>query len=163
MSADFGELSADAEGARVRFTRRLEASADEVWAALTEPQQLRGWLAETTLDARSGTEWEARFAGGERATGTVVAVEPPRLLELTWAFSEEPESFVRFELHPDGEATLLVLEHRRLAAAGAEDYGAGWHAHLDLLAAVVSGADVPHWQARYEAVRLHYAEMREGG
>jgi uncharacterized protein YndB with AHSA1/START domain len=164
VSEELGELRAEAGAAAVRFTRRLRATVDEVWAALTEPAQLRGWLAATTLEPRAGTDWEANFASeGERARGTVVAVEPGRLLELTWAFSGEPESRVRFELQRDGDDTVLVLDHCQLRAADAADYGAGWHAHLDLLEALVAGKVAPEWRSRYEAVLPRYQSRREGG
>jgi hypothetical protein len=62
---------------------------------------------------------------------------------------------VRFELHPKGDTTVLVLDVCRLSVTSAKNYGADWHAHLDLLKALVSGADIPQW--RYKVLRPQYA------
>ena len=51
----------------MRFERLLDATADEVWEALVEPDRLRRWLGETTLDARRGGTVDIRF--GDESAG----------------------------------------------------------------------------------------------
>lgn len=41
-------------------------------------------------------------------------VEVGSVLELDWNFAGEEPSVVRFELEPDGDGTLLVLDHHRI-------------------------------------------------
>src|SRR5205807_1817488 len=50
--------------------------------------------------------------GAGRVVGGVRRIEPGRLLELDWRGPGEDPSVVRFELSPDGDGTLLVLDHR---------------------------------------------------
>jgi hypothetical protein len=50
-----------------------------------------------------------------------------------------PDSIVTFELHPRGQDVLLVLTHRRVPSALRPRVGAGWHTHLGILQARMSG------------------------
>lgn len=81
----------------VRLTRRYADAPAEVWKALTEPRSLGRWL-------RPG--FEVRPS----------EVEPGRVLELDWQPPGEESSLVRIEIGPDGEGTILVLDHARVEA-----------------------------------------------
>jgi uncharacterized protein YndB with AHSA1/START domain len=95
-----------------RFTRRYDASMDEVWHALTDAESLARWLAPPP---------------GVR----VVRTEPERMLELDWSPPGEPPSVVRIELRAEGEGTLLVLNHSRIDAALGMRYMRDWARALD--------------------------------
>jgi uncharacterized protein YndB with AHSA1/START domain len=111
----------------VRFTRHYDARPEEVWAALTEPESLSRWLAPTgDVELAPG----GRFALAAR----VREVEPERRLELDWG---DDRSVVRFELARDGDGTVLVLDHRRIAAGAGMRYAALWTRHLERLDSVV--------------------------
>ena len=154
-----GTLRADDERCAVRFERLYDFRPDELWAALTEPEQLRGWLAHVReLELRRGGAVVLDFGGGEEVRGEVLEVEPGRVLEYTWTFTGESESVVRFELEPRGEGTLLVLDHRRLGREAGVGYGAGWHAHLDMLEATLRGGSVA-FEPRFAEVRPPYDEQ----
>ena len=132
MSA-LGEIRPDDERCAVRFERLFDFTPEEVWRALTDPAQLPGWLGHVSRwTLAPGEEYELDVGGP--TSGRIVALEPGRVLELTWKYGEEPESLLRFEVLPREHGTLLVLDHRRLALDQAVGYGAGWHAHLDALA-----------------------------
>jgi hypothetical protein len=90
-----------------RFTRRYDATIEDVWHALTDPDALARWLAPPP-----GV--------------TVVRTEPRRLLELDWSPPNEPPSRVRIELRADGERTLLVLDHGRIDATLGMRYMRDW-------------------------------------
>lgn len=156
---ELGTLRADTDRCAVRFERLYDATPEELWGALTDEGQLRGWMADTVrMDARPGGAFEFRFgeADTERADGVVELAEPPRLLELRWRFPGEPESVVRFEIEPREPGALLVLDHRRLGLDSGAAYSAGWHAHLDLLDAVLTAAAAPDWVERYQELRPEY-------
>jgi uncharacterized protein YndB with AHSA1/START domain len=155
-----GELTEDGERRSVRFERRLDASAEEVWSALVEPERLRRWLAEATVDAREGGSVELRFMddSGGRVSGTIRVYDPPRVLEYDW-YEGEAGSVVRFELRATGGGTELVLEHRLLPREAATGFAAGWHAHLEALAAALAGVPAPDWQRRYEELRPEYVAI----
>ena len=160
MTDALGTLRREDDRLSVRFERLYDATPDELWAALTDPAQIRGWLAEATrFELVVGGEVELRFGddGGDEAVtrGRIRQLEPGRVLEYDWHHPGESESVVRFELVPKEQGTLLVLDHRHLEAESAPGYGAGWQAHLEALAAPFTG-DADRWWRRYEELRPEY-------
>jgi uncharacterized protein YndB with AHSA1/START domain len=154
-----GQLRMDGVRRAVRFEHRYDATPAEVWSALTEPSRLARWLADAELDLRVGGEYVLRFSGedeGQTTTGEVLALEPERLLELTWLSPGEDDSVVRFELRPDGDGTILVLDHRGLPPAAAPGYGGGWQAHLEALDTHMGAGGEPDWWRRYKELRPLY-------
>jgi hypothetical protein len=97
------------------------------------------------------------FGDGNEVDGRVRELDPGRVLEYTWPHSGELESIVRFEIVPREFGVLLVLDHRQLARDTAVEYGAGWHAHLDLLEARLAGETREFWD-RYHELRPAYEE-----
>jgi uncharacterized protein YndB with AHSA1/START domain len=100
----------------VRVTRRYAAAPGEVWEALTDADSLGRWLAQVVdVELAAGGPFVLALpdAGG-RIDARVRTIDPERLLELDWSHAGEPRSVVRFELAPDGDGTLLVLDHRQI-------------------------------------------------
>ncbi len=79
------------------------------------------------------------------------------MLELDWTYPGEPDSVARFELRPDGDGTILVLDHRGLPPGSIAGYGAGWHSHLDSLDAHLTGGEAD-WTARFQELGPAYEE-----
>jgi uncharacterized protein YndB with AHSA1/START domain len=122
----------------VRLTRHYRAAPDEVWAALTDPDSLGRWLAAPVeIDLHSGGSFRLQLSERETMDGRVRAVEPPRTLELDWIRAGEEPSVIRFDLRPEGEGTVLVLDHRRIEAEIGMRYAAVWERRLLHLDAVV--------------------------
>ena len=159
MSA-VGGLRADADRCAVRFERLFDFTPEEVWRALTDPEQLPGWLGHVSRwTLAAGEEYELDVGGP--TTGRIVTVQPGRVLELTWTYADEPESLLRFEILPREHGCLLVLDHRRLERAQAVGYGAGWHAHLDGLDSHLAGRK-GDWDRSYQELRPAYEELAAG-
>jgi uncharacterized protein YndB with AHSA1/START domain len=157
LAQTFGRLRQEARERRgVRFERVYDYRPEELWAAVTEPEQIRGWLGETELDLDGG-RGIIRFEGGGSVTIRVRRLEPGRLVEYDWEIPGEPPSVLRVELEPQDRGTLLVLDHRRLSTDQATGYGAGWHAHLDALESMLGGQTFT-WDERFEEVRPAYVE-----
>ena len=135
---------------------RCRRGPEDVWAPLTEPGEL-GWLADSaTFEGWLGGAVEFRWHENVMR-GTVLAWEPPCVLAYLW--HEGPhDSGVRFELTPSGDGTRLVLDHRRLPVDSAAGFGTGWHVHLEMLEAQLSGRQVDFWP-RFEELRPRYAEL----
>src|SRR4051794_36404325 len=57
----------------LRFERRLSHPIDRVWAALTQPAGLVGWLAEADVDLREGGRIELRWLNHDDAGNSAVA------------------------------------------------------------------------------------------
>ena len=102
----------------VRLTRRYAAAPSEVWAALTEPDSLRRWLGEP--------EWATVGAQTRE-------LEPGRLLVLDWRPHGEELSVVRLELTPDGDGTVVVLDHSLIDERIGMAYTQRWTQRLDRL------------------------------
>ena len=150
----------------LRYERRLAHPVSRVWAALTERSELRAWLAEAeVLELQPGGRvrlaWLNTDDQGNRAvaSGTITALEPPRLLEM----DVEPHGVLRFELREDGPGTALVFTVS--VAAPMDQVGlalAGWHIHLEHLADALDGrpVDWPAWDAvhrpRWDALYAAY-------
>jgi uncharacterized protein YndB with AHSA1/START domain len=161
MQQGMGVLLEDGDRRAVHFERRYDAPVEDVWGALVEPEQLQGWLAEAEFEPRVGGRVVLNFGAGpgERTVGTIRVFDPPRVLEYDWKYEGEPESRVRFELRSEAGGTTLVLHHRLLSTEAAPGYGAGWHAHLDLLGEQLEGQIHSAWPERYETLRPEYDEQ----
>lgn len=149
----------------VRLERRLAATPEEIWPLLVEPEEVAIWLAELTIEPRVGGAYTLSFENTASVSrGHITAFAPPTLLEYRWYEGEAIESLVRFELRPDGGATELVLTHTLLnSASGLHEYAAGWHAHLDLLAARVAGRPADWDWLRFNELLATYSGDTVGG
>jgi len=94
------------------------SSPDEVWEALTDPEQLEEWFAnDVELDPREGGEGIFRWDDGEERRATVVEAAPGERLVLDW----DDEGTVELTLEEVEEGTrLLVRESTPQFAAALE-------------------------------------------
>jgi uncharacterized protein YndB with AHSA1/START domain len=158
----FGRLRAESENHRaVRFERVYDYRPDELWAAITEPAQIRGWLGEADVELREGGDGTLKLDDQMTARLRVRQLEPGRFVEYDWDFPNEPPSILRLEVEARGEGTLLVLDHRRLASEDAAEYGAGWHSHLDALELMLAGRS-HDWQDRFNELHPAYRDQAAG-
>lgn len=135
----------------VRLERHLPDPPEVVWQAITDREELRSWFPCDVIV--EGGRWEVGAAItfpfpaeviGMTLTGTVLAVDEPKLLSYTWG----DEETLRFELCPDGSGTRLILSDQldpRWAARNA----AGWDECLNRLAGLSAQPDT--WQERFAA------------
>ena len=104
----------------VSITRavELEAAADEVWRALTDPDLLGDWLeGVVALDVRPGGAGTIIEPEGAVRRALVDEVVPGRRLSLRWWPDDGsgPPSSVRLDLEPAGGGTRLVVTETLLA------------------------------------------------
>jgi uncharacterized protein YndB with AHSA1/START domain len=87
----------------------VDSPADEVWAALTEAEQLEQWFAnEVELDPTPGGRAIFRWANGEAREAVVQVAEPEHLLVLRWL---DDDGVVWLEVEgTDAGTTLRVVE-----------------------------------------------------
>ena len=82
------------------------ASPDEIWEALTDPEQLEEWFAnDVELDPRPGGDGVFRWDDGEERRATVLVAEPCERLVLDW----DEEGEVEFTLEEVECGTRLLV------------------------------------------------------
>ena len=132
------------------IVRRIKASPETVFAALTRPEQIAEWwgpdagpvlLAE--IDLREGGRFRVRFRmvdGSEHeSSGVYREVAPPRRLVMTWQWRGEDtnESLVSIDLRPLEDGTEMTFTHSRLPNRASRDsHLEGWNGAIDKLEAM---------------------------
>ena len=121
----------------------IAASPDEVWDALTKPEQTRKYFFGSVYDTtwEPGAPYLSRSADGstELVSGEVLEADRPRKLSMTWlslwddSTKGEPPSRVTWELEPVGDGTKVTLVHDQLEASPKTAAGVsqGWSAVLE--------------------------------
>ena len=142
------------EPATFKIQRLLPGPIERVWAYLTESELRSQWLAAGQMEMQVGAPVEFVWRNDElsnppgkrppgfpeecRMQSRITELDPPRKLAITWQGSGD----VSFELSPKGNEVLLTVIHRRLPdRATMLMVGPGWHMHLDLLVACVTGME----------------------
>ncbi len=147
------------EPATLTIERLLPGPIERVWAYLTESDLRRQWLAAGEMEMKVGAPFELVWRNDEltnppgqrppgfseehRMQSRITELDPPHKLAITWGST----GGVCFELEPEGNEVLLTVTHRRVAdRATLLNVSAGWHMHLDILAARASGEEpAPFW------------------
>jgi len=133
---------------RREFEVTIDASPDEVWAALTDPQQTRqfwhGALNHSTWQA--GARWTSESETGELyLDGEIIEVDPPRRMVHTMRFLQdaaaaaEPPSLVEITIDAVEGGSRLRLINTDLGPQGLENVTSkgGWDHILAGLKAVI--------------------------
>lgn len=99
--------------------RVYNAPVDRIWKALTDRDQMKQWYFDLAA-FRAEVGFEFSFEGGtEEHKYThlcrVTEVQEGRKLQYSWRYQGyEGNSFVTFELFPEGDKTRLRLTHEGL-------------------------------------------------
>jgi uncharacterized protein YndB with AHSA1/START domain len=127
--------------------RRLNAPAEKVYAAWTDPEKIVKWfgpdsgpVTRAETDLRVGGRYTVAFSteDGERhqVSGVYREVVPNEKLVFTWAWHtmQERESLVTITVKPDGAGSILTLLHEKFFDEAARDgHKRGWSGSLDKL------------------------------
>jgi uncharacterized protein YndB with AHSA1/START domain len=146
----------------VRMEDRYDTDIDDLWSALTDPPRLARWIADIEGDLRVGGEFHASFTSGWEGPGRVDVCEPPRHLRVTMAPGQgDDETVIEAELVSTGDQTRLVIEERGLPLDELATHGAGWHAHVEDLAAHLAGRQRVDWRTRWTELTPSYRERAD--
>jgi uncharacterized protein YndB with AHSA1/START domain len=130
------------ESTRLEIRRVYKQSPAAVYAAWTDPAQLKEWWRphggfaepEVTLDLRVGGRYRfvmhAPDGQTHRVGGEYREVQSGRKLVFTWAWESTPDrvSLVTVEFKPAGQGTELLLTHNRFADSASRDrHQLGWN------------------------------------
>lgn len=136
------------------LSRSLDHSPAEVWRLLTEPATLPQWLAAGTIELRQGGAVRIDFVdSGILIESTVLAIEPGQLLSYSWSKPGEPERPLRWEVAPEGTGARLTLSVHIPVGEDIAKACAGFHAHLEMLAAALEGVPIRFPFEDYVAAR----------
>ena len=138
MDREEGPLSTTPVPDEIRREVTIGVEREQVWAALTEPDQLRRWFPtkDARVDLRPGgeiyLEWDE-----VSATGIFDEIDPPNRLAYRWhpGGDEYPSTTVEFTLADaaDGTGTRLTVVERgfaQLPAQNRADNVEGWTSEL---------------------------------
>ena len=162
-----GTLVPDGDHATLTFRRTYRHRIEDVWEAVSTPEGLRAWLmvTEATIEPRRGGRIDMKSGPARfHSTGTILAYEPPRLIEYEWNVASVPEmphgehAIFRYELTADGDATHLVVTYTRISMHTARGFLPGLHAFLDRLEAQLDGTQMPGFIERFAELRAEYPE-----
>lgn len=162
-----GTLEEDGEHATLTFRRVYRHRPEHVWDAISTPEGLRAWLLCTHAVIEPWVGGRIELVSGPpqyQSTGTILAWDPPHLLEYEWNVAPVPEmpegehAIFRYELTPAGDATQLCVTYRRITRATARGFLPGLHAFLDRLEAQLDGRALPDWNQRFGELLAEYPE-----
>ncbi|MDQ0313753.1 SRPBCC family protein [Amorphus orientalis] len=120
------------------YVTYIRTTPEELFKAITAPEIARRyWGHENVSDWTPGSKWEHVRANDERPVeivGTVVEIDPPRRLVLTWSAASkagdpDEESRVVFEIEGlDTGMVKLVVTHDQLQPGSGMEKGIskGW-------------------------------------
>jgi uncharacterized protein YndB with AHSA1/START domain len=117
-------------GDRILHEARYAHPVESVWRALTEPTELAVWLMPNDFVAEVGHrfQFDARPDFGF-IDAEVLEIEAPRLLRCRWVVDGTPTT-VTIRVEPDGDGTLLMLEHEALPPEPRTQFDGGWASKL---------------------------------
>jgi uncharacterized protein YndB with AHSA1/START domain len=123
------------------------ASADEAWAAITDPERVAEWLTDVSALGDVGDPYRLDFGDGSVVEGVIREIEPGRRFVHTWAWADalpRQETLVSWTVEPlpDGGGRVTLI-HDGWSDAGADsaardDHEAYWSGYLDDLAEILS-------------------------
>ena len=157
ITGSYGVLT---DATTLRIERLLPGPIERIWDYLTQGELRRRWFAAGDIAMEVGAPLElvwrndeltdppgqrpAGSSGENRMQSRVLELDPLRRLAIAWGAGG---GSVVFELEPQGSLVLLTIVHRGVPdRAGALNFGPGWHAHLDVLASILSSEKPrPFW------------------
>jgi uncharacterized protein YndB with AHSA1/START domain len=160
-----GTLTFDGDYATITFSRRIGHPPEDVWSAITDPEELKGWYMTRAAAITGGRDGSIDFVSGPsqlHITGRILSWDPPHLFEHEWKVAPGPDlpsgedSIVRWELRREGRDTLITFTFRRLSRNTALGFAPGMHAFLERLEAQLDGKSVPEWMPRVVELRKIY-------
>src|SRR2546426_6743723 len=141
---------AQTEKLSLQIKRLIKAPRDRVYAAWTDPAQMKQWFGPENVqtrnliaDARVGGEfrWDLVNSEGENMTmrGEYRELQPDKKIVFTWQWQDDEDwenhvSIVTVELNDADGGTELRLVHEQLPNEASRDgHTQGWNSALDKL------------------------------
>lgn len=116
----------------IKLTRKIKASPEEVYRALTNPFTIGLWSGEpAVMGDVAGEEFSLL---DEAIMGRNISFIPNQEIRQVWYFGDDVESEVTIRLFPDKAFTQVWVEHKGIPEEAYENMLEGWNeAYLDML------------------------------
>lgn len=153
-------------GRSLVLTRALAHPIDDVWAAITESDQLSRWFGTWSGDPSTGSVMVTMNAEAETPPAVRYEIHEcaaPQVLSIS-ATDDFGRWVLRIDLDRAASGTVVTFRQTELDPVSLADIGAGWEWYLDRLAAALAGAAVPGldaFETDYLAIVPVYAAMVE--
>ena len=139
----------------VVIERLIDATPEEAFDLLTQPERLRRWQAvSASIDLRVDGAYRMTVVPGSIAEGAVTEIDPGRRIRLTWGWNGNEAlppgaSDLLIELEPRDGGTLVRFSHAGLDEEQAQGHAEGWNHYGDRLvvAAAQGDAGPDEWAA----------------
>lgn len=137
-----GVIKKEADGFQVRFERVYNQSIDEVWDAITNPEKLGIWFADTIIEPNAGGKIQFRFRDKNQTEGdaTITRWERGKLFEYLW-----DGELATWEIFPEGPLQCkLIFTYSRMGEEWLIQATLGWHTYLVQLEGTLKGHKDPY-------------------
>lgn len=135
------------------FQVYIRCSPERLWETITTPELSRQFFSESFgPDFEAGAEYTLGSEDVTYVKGTILEVEPPRRLVMSWderhgSMIDDPVTRVTWEIEPDGDVCKLTLTHDEFESENEtfRSVGGGWPRVLSSLKSLVeTGEGLPH-------------------
>jgi uncharacterized protein YndB with AHSA1/START domain len=154
-------ISATADGYDLIFARTFRASAEDVWASVTEPERSARWFGPWRGEGAPGSTIEVQMAFEEGAPWCEMRIEgcdPPRHLALSMSDDHGLWNLELFVEQSGATTELRLIQHLKdLRAIG--DVAPGWEYYLDNLVAAREQSPLPSFDAYYPSMKQHFETL----
>src|SRR4051794_16791216 len=128
----------------LRLRVRIEAAPQTVFKALTDPDDLIDWFAESVevnLAEQRYQFWGRYAPQGDRPRQVLLAVEPEQTLRYRWQFDDSEPTTVELSIMAEDESSVVTLSHTGLpvVSVGEAALTCFWYVSLANLAAFAEG------------------------
>ncbi len=128
---------------------RVRAQPETIFPFFTDPELMVRWQGSSvTIDPTPGGIYRVCVNDEHIARGEYLEIAPPHRLVFSWGWEAQDtqvppgSSTVEITLTPDGEHTIVRLQHRDLPnEESARSHGAGWEHYLQRLVLAGAGVD----------------------
>jgi uncharacterized protein YndB with AHSA1/START domain len=157
-----GTISRKETGYKFRFERILNHPATDVFNALTNPEQLKLWFADTEIELHVKGKIHFTFPDKNKSEGfaVITRLEKNTLFEFNWE-----GDIATWELFEEGENKCrLLFTYSIMNEQWVSQAGAGWHIYLDQLETVLNGRTQPFAYTSIEPdnpLLIKYEQMKE--
>ncbi|WP_028280602.1 SRPBCC domain-containing protein [Arthrobacter sp. H5] len=153
--APLGRIERLRDGYVLAFDRQYDYPRSFIWNLLTDPAKVHLWLGTLAAAWELGKEYSLELGGGV-VTGSVLQLNPPTSLQITWDDELGGESILEWRVLESDGGTLLQLRARSGTADFMTEGAAGWQLILSALDDVAAGHEV-HPVDDWAATRDAYA------